>query len=150
MKKALLNRYRKVSYVGDTARDAVEESGQTVIEISDELADAISAREGNTYLSDSLEILDETPVTIIPPVRVPREVPVWRLRVVAAAAGLTDSILAVIDALPEPNKSVAKEIWNGGNTIQRDSAIAQGIISAINLTESEADDLFVQAANLPT
>lgn len=151
MKYITLNKKRRVISMSDSAPTTI--LSRIAVEVDDPTYEVVAARwpQTPTFITDDGEVVDGSPVpNPVPDPVVPNEVPVWRLRVVAEQASLTGPIQTVLDSLPEPNKSVANEIWNRGNTIRRDSSIAQGIIQALELTEEQADDLFVQAASLPT
>lgn len=71
-----------------------------------------------------------------------------------AAVGLTagDSILdavnAAIDALPEPNRSVARENLNAPG-MRRDAPLVAAMAATIGLTAEMIDNLFITAKSIP-
>lgn len=76
---------------------------------------------------------------------VPEEVYAWRIRLAAQMTGLKPSIDNLLDQLPEPGQSVAKEAWYNGVSIRRDSPMVAQISAALGLTGEQVDGLFVQA-----
>ena len=78
--------------------------------------------------------------------------PAWRIRAIAKAnpfgAGtLLDAATAAIDAIADPlEKIVAEEVFFGGNTLERDSALLAGMATGLGLTDAQLNDLFQQAA----
>jgi len=79
---------------------------------------------------------------------VPREVPTWRLRAVLAIQNLEQSVNDALDALPQPNQTVAKRAWDYGSDTLRDSQTVVFIQSVLSLTDEQVDDIFIAAQNL--
>lgn len=75
----------------------------------------------------------------------PNEVYAWRLRLSTQIAGLKDSIDALLENLPAPAKTIAKEAWNAGVTIRRDSPLVAQLAGALSLTDEQVDSLFLSA-----
>lgn len=79
------------------------------------------------------------------------EQPAWRIRAIAdvtphGGGMLIDSCAAAIDVIVDPvEKAVAKEVFFGGNTLRRDSALLTSLASGLGLTDAELDSLFQQA-----
>lgn len=79
------------------------------------------------------------------------EQPAWRIRAIAdvtphGGGMLIDSITAAIEAIVDPaEKAVAKQVFFGGNTLRRDSALLVSMAAGLGLTEEELDTLFQQA-----
>lgn len=77
--------------------------------------------------------------------------PAWRIRAIADVTPfggglLIDAITAAIDAIVDPlEKAVAKEVFFGGNTLERDSAVLVAMAAGLGLTDEQLDDLFQQA-----
>ena len=77
--------------------------------------------------------------------------PAWRIRAIAdvtphGGGVLIDSITAAIDAIVDPlEKSVAKEVFFGGNILERDSTLLTSMAAGLGLTDAELDTLFQQA-----
>ena len=95
----------------------------------------------NAVRIDTVEEVDQQVIDNI-------EVPMWRLRVVLTMMGMKDSVDAIIDSLPEPQKSVGKIAWEYGNTIFRLSSITLIVQQGLNLTDNQVNDIFTQAQNL--
>lgn len=76
---------------------------------------------------------------------VPIEVYAWRLRLSTQISGLKESIDALLDQLEEPAKTIAKEAWNAGVTIRRDSPLVAQLAGALSLTDEQVDNLFLSA-----
>lgn len=78
--------------------------------------------------------------------------PAWRVRAIAKVtpygdATLMDSIDTIVESLSSDpvQKSVAEEVFYGGNTLERDSALLTSMASSLGLTDTELDDIFQQA-----
>lgn len=94
---------------------------------------------------DSWVIVDSYPVI---PAPVPEFVTQRQARLALFNAGKLDLVEAAIDSLPEPDRSIARVEWTYAATINRRSPLVAKLIVAINLSESETDDLFITAATL--
>lgn len=79
---------------------------------------------------------------------VPFDVPSWRIKAVTTLMGLKQQVDSIIDALPEPNRTVAFLAWNEGSRLERYSPMLLQLAVALQLTEYEIDNIFIQAANL--
>jgi hypothetical protein len=79
---------------------------------------------------------------------VPKEVPTWRLRAVLALDGKETDVQNAINALPEPNKTIAQRAWEFGSNTERTSNTVAFIQSVLSLTDAEVDDYFIQANEL--
>ena len=100
--------------------------------------------------SDLFEISeDELPAYIqyvsIPTLTVPDEVQLWRIRTVLKLMQLETSIEQTLETLPEPSKTAANYIWNYGTTVERSSQTVLLLQSALQMTNEQVDDLFIQA-----
>lgn len=95
---------------------------------------------GSTYYEFDAE-LKVWPVAPIAPV----EVYAWRLRLSTQIAGLKSAIDALLENLPDPDKTIAKEAWNAGVTIRRDSPLVAQLAGALSLTDEQVDSLFLSA-----
>jgi hypothetical protein len=76
---------------------------------------------------------------------VPYEVQLWRIRTVLKLMQLEAQIESAIDAMPEPSKTAATYIWKFGTTVERASQTVLLLQSALQLTDEQVDDLFIQA-----
>ena len=103
-----------------------------------------------------LEVLGSDPATMlqalcdggdIPPLpaRVPREIPNWRCKAVLSQMGLLNQVEAIMDALPEPDRTVARLAWNGDGKVARHGKTVLGLASVLNLTPAQIDAMFIAA-----
>ena len=76
---------------------------------------------------------------------VPFEVQLWRIRTILKIMQLETQIESAIDAMPEPSKTAATYIWKFGTTVERASQTVMLLQSALQLTDEQVDDLFIQA-----
>lgn len=86
--------------------------------------------------------IDTLPDSVLP---VPQAVTSWRLRAVASLAGHKEAIEAVLDGLPEPNKTIAKEAWASG-LIRRNAPLIAVIGAALEMDKAAIDGWFREAA----
>lgn len=75
----------------------------------------------------------------------PQEVALWKLRFVLAQMGLEQSVLDAMNQLQEPQKTAATYIWNYGNTIDRYSSTVMFIQSVLQLTDTQVNNIYIQA-----
>lgn len=81
--------------------------------------------------------------------QVPYQVPNWALVTVLEIAGLTTTIEAVIEQIPDKNSRItARNAWKMANYIVRTSPMLADIIAVLQLTEQQADDFFIAADKL--
>jgi hypothetical protein len=83
-----------------------------------------------------------------PPVRVPREIPNWRAKVILAQMGLLPTVEAAIAALPEPDRTVASLAWGGDAKLARRGKTVLGLAAALGLSADQVDQLFIAAEAL--
>jgi hypothetical protein len=87
-------------------------------------------------------VLTEVP---IPP---PAEVPLWRLKAIAAQVEHGDgTLLEAIDAAVA--STPARFVWHNGNTIARESPTLAALAAGLGLTSAQVDEFFRQAAAIP-
>ena len=100
-------------------------------------------------LSDgiSIDVVDEN-IPDPQPVINDEEIPTWRLRAVCELLGLKPQIDAAIAALPDPDKTIAYNAWEYGNTTSRLSPFVLGVQQALGFTNQQVDDIFEQAKNI--
>ncbi len=79
------------------------------------------------------------------PKRVPREIPNWRAKVVLATMGLLTAVEAVINALPEPEKTIVSLAWNSDAKLARKGKTVTQLASILNLSDQQLDELFIAA-----
>lgn len=78
----------------------------------------------------------------------PTEVPLWKLRFILSQMGLEESIIEIMNELPEPQKTAAIYIWNYGNSIDRQSSTVHFIQTALGLTNTQVNNIYIQANSL--
>lgn len=81
----------------------------------------------------------------MPPITVPFEVQLWRIRTVLKLMQLETQIESAIDTMPEPSKTAATYVWKYGTTVERASQTVLLLQSVLQLTDEQVDDLFIQA-----
>ena len=76
-----------------------------------------------------------------------RQRPVPRLyaRKALLEAGLWDSLPALINAMPSPQKEYALAYFEDARTWKRDDSTLLGMAAALGLTDAQIDALFVRA-----
>lgn len=111
-----------------------------------EFNDRQAAEKYLASIENGVEIIEvnETPVITYPE----KEVPCWRIRTVMELAGLKTQIDALIAALPMPDKVIASNAWEYGNTVSISSPFVIGIKQALNLSDLQVYNFFIQAENL--
>lgn len=91
-------------------------------------------------------------VMVVPPIVaavVPEKVTPRQIRIALTLAGISESFIdSAIDALSEPNRSVAKITWEYSTEIFRDNPLILSLAPAMGLTSEQVDGLFIQAAKL--
>lgn len=76
---------------------------------------------------------------------VPSEVPLWKLRFILGQMGLEDAVSAAINQLPEPTRSAGSYLWSLGTAVERYSPTVSLIKQALNIDDTQADQIFVNA-----
>lgn len=69
-------------------------------------------------------------------------------RLALLADGKLSQVDAVINSLPEPQKSAARIEWDYPSEVQRDRPFVKQIGAALGYTEEQLDQLFVEASKL--
>lgn len=95
---------------------------------------------------------DEGAVTLAPAepmqIAVPTSVSNRQARLALFEAGHLSGVDAALDALPSPQREAARIEWDYATDIRRDSPLVASIGSALDLDESEIDELFRAASAL--
>jgi hypothetical protein len=79
---------------------------------------------------------------------VPQEVQLWRIRTILKKMRYEDSIETVLNNLEEPTKTAALCIWNYGSTVERNSQTVAMLKTALQLTDEQVDEMFIEANNI--
>ncbi len=84
------------------------------------------------------------------PVRyeIPKEVACWRIRAIISVMGLEPSVNTILESLEEPTKTIAKYAWYQGSTVERRSPTVLSIAQALTLSDSQIDQIFIEASNI--
>lgn len=70
-------------------------------------------------------------------------------RIALLEAGMLDAVEAALASMPDgPDKRKAKIEWDFAGTVERDSALTRQMAQALELSESDLDDLFKAAAHV--
>lgn len=111
--------------------------------------------DGGIVWRDRWHVVPRTDEEIVARV-VPKEVPAWRIRVVAkltpyGAGTLHDAVVGLINQLEDPaHRVAAEEIYLGGNLLDRESALLQQVAAALQLPPEQVHAIFIAAAALET
>lgn len=127
----------------ETPKPALAENQQAV-ESAPELSDG--------KVSQRWEIVDTTPkepARVTPIIGVPQEIPLFAFRIALDELGLLGSVLAFIDAIPDPKmKKAALTHLEYGNFITRSHPLLLAFSAQYGLTQSQVDDIFRVAEEL--
>jgi hypothetical protein len=106
--------------------------------------------ETETIISgDRVIYLDRVEQTwLIKPIPIPLQVPLWAFRAILTIQQLAPSVEALINQLPEPQKTVASIQWVYGNFIERNHPLIDSLGTDLGLTKEEIDNVFVEANKL--
>ena len=81
--------------------------------------------------------------------------PAWRIRAISKVTPygdgmLMDGINTIVESLSSDpvQKAVAEEVFYGGNTLERDSALLVGMAAGLGLDDTALDTIFQQAASI--
>jgi hypothetical protein len=80
-----------------------------------------------------------------PPAPVPQSVPMWAVRTVLQNDGLFDQAQTLIAASTD---NALKNVWEYGNFADRNSNAIKSLATALNLTDAQVDQMFIDANNI--
>jgi hypothetical protein len=115
-----------------------------MIEVSQEIAESWvyykvnAGRDGVEFIQESV---NTSPV-------VPHQVTMRQARLALLQIGKLSAVDASIDALPSPDKEVARIEWEFSSTVERNRDITNAIAYALGMSEQELDSLFIAASEL--
>jgi hypothetical protein len=69
-------------------------------------------------------------------------------RLALLAIGKLDDVDAAINAMPEPQQSQSRIEWEYASTLDRTNPLVLSLGPALGLTETDIDNLFIEAAKL--
>lgn len=83
------------------------------------------------------------------PIEIPNTISQRQLRTQLALNGFDLSdVQAVIDSLPDPNKTIAQIAWDYSLTFVRNDALLNSIAGILGILESDLDQIFINASKL--
>ena len=82
------------------------------------------------------------------PVQTPQEITMRQARLALLDIGLLDNVPVVINSLPEPDRTRAQIEWEYSNALQRDNPFVTVLGTALGLSSSDIDNLFITASGL--
>lgn len=118
------------------AGDSMEDHAQRVLQLL--------GSEPATILQAMIDGADLPPL----PARVPREIPNWRCKAVLTQMGLIDQVTAIMDALPEPDRTIAQLAWHGDGKVARRGKTVLGLATVLGLSDDQVDEMFVAAEGI--
>ena len=80
-----------------------------------------------------------------PPTPIPQTAPMWAVRTVLQNKGLFDQAQALIAASTD---NALKNVWEYGNFADRNSNAIKSLATALNLTDAQVDQMFIDANNI--
>jgi len=92
-------------------------------------------------------MIDGSELPPVPP-RIPREIPNWRCKAVLTQMGIIGQVEAIMNNLPEPDRTIAKLAWNGDGKVSRRGKTVLGLSSALGLTDDQVDSMFLAAERI--
>jgi hypothetical protein len=81
-------------------------------------------------------------------IQVPVTVTMRQARLALLAVGKLDAVDAAIDTLESPQKEAARIEWDYARDVERNSPIVALMGLALDLSDEDLDELFIQAATL--
>lgn len=105
---------------------------------------------GDVVYSPTLDV-DYSGVKLIswvmdpPPAPVPQSVSMWAVRTVLQNNNLFDQAQALITASTD---NALKNVWEYGNFANRNSNAIKSLAMALNLTDAQVDQMFIEANNI--
>ena len=106
------------------------------------------ARWAEGWVFEEIHVPEVLPEAAAAPLGATQQVTMRQARLALLDAGLLGDVLPAIDALPEPDRSVAKIEWEYSSHVHRHQAFVQSIGVALGLGGDQLDELFVKAAAL--
>lgn len=103
-------------------------------------------KHGGTFEVLPPEPEPEAPVPPTPPIPPTPVVTMAQARIALTTAGLFNTIDAGLQALPEPQRTVALIAWEYAPTVSRTGALVTTLSKQFGMTEKQLDDLFTAAA----
>lgn len=109
-----------------------------------ELPEGSPVEAGCRYIDgEFLEPLIPEPESVVP-----EKVTMRQARLALHAAGILPQVQPAINALPEPDKTVAQIEWEYSSEVFRNREFINMLGSQLGLTDEQIDQLFIQAAQL--
>lgn len=100
-------------------------------------------------LADFADVVPpDVPVYVTPPVVVPQAVPLRAAKFILLQAGKLSVVNTAIANMPGVEGEAARIDWAHAQEVRRDNALVLSLIPLLGMTDSEIDNLFIQAAAL--
>lgn len=94
------------------------------------------------------EMTDAYILSVIEAPIVPQVVTMRQARLALNAAGKLATVQAVIDSMPEPQKTNTQIWWDHSSAVERSQPLVQQLGAAIGLDSAGIDNLFIEAEKL--
>ena len=94
------------------------------------------------------EYYSDEPIEIVANFGIPDKVTMRQARLALHAAGLLSQVEVAIEALPEPNRTVARIEWDYASEVHRASEFVTLLGAELELDKQSLDDLFLKAREL--
>ena len=82
------------------------------------------------------------------PPSVPRSITLRQARLCLHKHGMLAGVQPAIDALPEPDRTVAQIEWDYSSVVERRQGFVLTIAQALGISDEQLDALFIEAATL--
>lgn len=96
--------------------------------------------------NDKDELIQIPEIVYEDPAKQNKEVELWRIKGILTIMGRIEEVDAAIEKLPEPNRTLARFVWNTGNVLNSESDTVKFVQVSLGLTDQEKDSIFEQAA----
>ena len=82
------------------------------------------------------------------PLSIPERIQLWQFRAIMKLNNLWEPALQAAENLDEPNRTVVLEHMERGQHVYRNSPTLKQFQQALNITDEQADQMFIEASNL--
>ena len=110
-----------------------------------EFADTSTVQSPHPILTTREGVTDFTQLTRQ---KVPLEIANWRAKAILSQMGLLAQIEGMLDALPEPQRTVVNLAWNGDAKFAKNSNTVRSLAAGLGLDSDDLDAFFIAAENI--